>query len=191
VFRAVFDHAGSRFVLLAHEHAAGPEQAKNADRKLLRDVARGGEAEPFRPRASSLDPWLDRLNAEWSEGCRNTAPSCRVDCGGGLSGVVACRDRAGGPKAPRALARLLTSARDRLTRAEALIVATAERPAPDIVAARELVDAFQALIRKRGGDGLEAWIDAALTSPVASFAKGVAADRAAVFAAIQQPWSNG
>jgi transposase len=93
--------------------------------------------------------------------------------------------------APRALARLLTSGRDRLTRAEAMIVATAERAAPDIVAARGLVDAFQALIRKRDSDGLEAWIDAALASPVASFAKGVAADRAAVSAAIQQPWSNG
>lgn len=78
-----------------------------------------------------------------------------------------------------------------MARPEALIVATAERAAPEIVAARCLIDAFHALIRKRDGDGLDAWIDAALTSPVESFAKGIAADRAAVVAAIRRPWSNG
>ena len=42
-------------------------------RKLVRDICRGGQAEPFRPRANSLDRWLDRLNAEWNSGCRNGA----------------------------------------------------------------------------------------------------------------------
>jgi transposase len=173
-------------------------------RKLVRDVIRGGATEPFRPRASSLDPWLDRLNTERGQGCRNGAELWRRLRGSGFPGSLrvvsewATRrrrdDAAAAPArspAPRALARLLTSARDRLTRAEALIVATAERAAPDIVAARGLVDGFHALIRKRDVDGLDAWIAAALASPVASFARGVAADRSAVAAAIATPWSNG
>ena len=92
---------------------------------------------------------------------------------------------------PRALARLLTLARDKLTRTEAIIVATVEREVPAIVAARDAVDAFHRLLRSRHGDGLGPWIEAALASPVASFAKGVIADRAAVAAAIETPWSNG
>lgn len=173
-------------------------------RKLVRDVVRGGAAEPFRPRASSLDPWLDRLAAEWSGGCRNGTELWRRLRGVGFPGSLrvvtewATRRRrdedAGAPPrcpAPRALARLLTTARDRLTQAEALIVATVERAAPEIVAARDGADAFHALIRKRDAAGLDAWIETALASPVASFAKGVAADRAAIAAAIAQPWSNG
>ena len=105
------------------------------------------------------------------------------------------RDEASGAPArcpaPRPLARLLATARDRLTRAEALIVAIVERAAPDIVAAHDVVDAFHALIRKRDPSGLDAWISAALASPVASFAKGVTADRAAIAAAIELPWSSG
>jgi len=114
-------------------------------RKLVRDVIRGGATEPFRPRASSLEPWLDRLNAEWSEGCRSGAELWRRLRGSGFPGSIrvvtewATRrrrdDAAAAPArcpAPRALARLLTSARDTLTRAEALIVATAERAAPDV-----------------------------------------------------------
>jgi transposase len=173
-------------------------------RKLVRDVVRGGAADPFRPRASTLDPWLDRLSAEWSGGCRNGAELWRRLRGRGFPGSLRVvtewatrrrRDEASGAPArcpaPRALARLLTIARDKLTRAEALIVAIAERAAPDIVAARDVVDAFHALIRKRDPSGLDAWISTALASPVASFAKGVAADRAAIAAAIEQPWSNG
>jgi transposase len=173
-------------------------------RKLVRDVVRGGAADPFRPRASSIDPWLDRLAAEWGGGCRNGAELWRRLRVAGFPGSLRVvtewatrrrRDEAVGAPArcpaPRALARLLTTARDKLTRAEALIVATAERATPEISADRDLVDAFHALIRKRDGAGLDAWIHTALASPVASFARGVAADRAAVAAAIEQPWSNG
>lgn len=173
-------------------------------RKLVRDVVRGGHAEPFRPRACSLEPWLDRLNAEWRGGCRNGAELWRRLRAAGFPGSLrvvtewATRQRraeaSGAPSrcpAPRALARLLTTARDKLTRAEAVIVATAEGAVPDLVAARGVADAFHALIRARDGAGLDAWIETALASPLESFAKGVAADRAAIAAAIETPWSNG
>lgn len=92
---------------------------------------------------------------------------------------------------PRALARLLTLARDKLTRTEAIIVATVEREIPAVVAAREAVNAFHQLLRSRRADGLGPWIEAAIETPVASFAKGVITDRDAVAAAIELPWSNG
>ncbi len=173
-------------------------------RKLLRDVLRGGRGEPFRPRASSLEPWLDRLNTEWGHGCRNGAELWRRLRAAGFAGSLRVvteratrrrRDdataRPGRCPAPRALARLLTLARDRLTRAEAVIVATVEHAVPPLVVAREAVDAFHGLIRGRDPSQLEPWLETAVSSPVGGFARGVAADRDAVSAAIAPPWSNG
>ena len=172
-------------------------------RTLVRDVVRGGRAEPFRPRASSLEPWLDSLNAEWDGGCRNGAELWRRLRADGFPGALrvvtewATRRRRDEGSAParcpgsRTLARLLTLARDTLTRAEAIVVAAVTRAVPEIIAARETVDAFHRLIRSREADGLDPWIEAALASPVASFARGVVADRAAVAAAIALKWSNG
>jgi len=93
--------------------------------------------------------------------------------------------------APRTFARLLSSARGKLTRNESIIVAIAERAAPELVTARGIVDDYQDLIRKHQADDLATWLERALSSPVASFAKGNAADYAAVAAAITSPWSNG
>ena len=173
-------------------------------RKLVREVVRGGHTDPFRPRASSLEPWLDRLQTEWEAGCHNGAELWRRLRAAGFPGSLrvvaewATRrrrdDRDASPSrcpAPRGLARLLSSARDKLTRNEAIIVAIAERAVPELVTARGIVDEFQDLIRKRQTGGLAAWVERALASPVASFAKGIEADYAAVTAAITSPWSNG
>ena len=91
----------------------------------------------------------------------------------------------------RTLARLLTLARDKLNRTEAIIVANVSQAVPEIVAAREIIDAFHRLLRSGETDGLEPWLEAALSSPGASFARGVATDHDAVAAAIALPWSNG
>ena len=173
-------------------------------RQLVRDLVRGGQTDPFRPRSSSLEPWLDRLGAEWAGGCRNGAELWRRLRAGGFTGSLRVvtewatrrrRDEAAtAPRrrpAPRALARLMTLAREKLTAAEAVIVAVVERVAPALVAARERIEAFHRMIRARRADGLAAWLTAAAASPVASFAKGIAADRAAVSAAITLQWSNG
>lgn len=52
------------------------------------------------------------------------------------------------------------------------------------------VDAFHRLLRSGDAAGPDLWIKTALESPVASFAKGIVADKAAVAAAIELPWSN-
>ena len=73
----------------------------------------------------------------------------------------------------------------------AVCVSTIERALPSLAKARDLVERFQAMIRGRKDETLETWIDAAMASPLASFAAGVRADRDAVAAAIVEPWSNG
>jgi transposase len=173
-------------------------------RKVVRDIVRGGRTEPFRPRASLLEPHLEWLAAEWEGGCRNGAELWRRLRARGVSGSLrvvtewATRRRrdevAGAPRrcpSARSLARMMTIARDRLSRSELATVAAVEHAVPGLVLARELVDRFQSLIRKRDPGALDRWIADAAVSAIASFAKGVADDRSAVAAAIEEPWSNG
>ncbi len=91
----------------------------------------------------------------------------------------------------RRLARLLLLGRTQLARVEAVLVATIESALPSLAKARELVERFQAMIGGRKDETLAAWIDAAMASPLASFAGGIRADQNAVAAAIVEPWSNG
>jgi len=58
-----------------------------------------------------------------------------------------------------------------------------------IATARDLVEVFHAMVRE--SEDLEAWIATAGTSLLKSFAAGLDADRAAVHAALTEPWSNG
>ena len=71
------------------------------------------------------------------------------------------------------------------------MIAAIEAGAPTLVAARDLIDRFHIMIRRKAGRDLDPWIEEAKPSLVASFANGIARDRAAVRAAIISPWSNG
>ena len=85
----------------------------------------------------------------------------------------------------------MTMARDHLSKSDAVIVTAIESGAPALVVARDLVDRFQGMNRKKARDHLEPWIAEAATSLIASFAAGIRKDRNAVAAAITEPWSNG
>ena len=91
----------------------------------------------------------------------------------------------------RAVARLMTICRDDFSKSQTVTVAAIEGGLPQLVEAREVVAAFQAMIRKKSLADLEPWLERARSSLVAAFAKGVAKDRAAVSAAISLSWSNG
>jgi transposase len=84
----------------------------------------------------------------------------------------------------------MTTKRDHLTKAETVTVAAIEQGVP-MLDARALVDRFHAMIRKKAEIALEPWIDESKRSLIASFATGIVKDKAAVHAAIMQPWSNG
>jgi transposase len=68
---------------------------------------------------------------------------------------------------------------------------TGEGGVPLLAEAREIIAAFQAMIRKKSLADLEPWLERARSSLVASFANGVIKDQAAVSAAITSHWSNG
>ena len=175
-------------------------------RKVVRDVVRGGRTDIFRVRTSSLEPFLTRLDAEWTAGCRNGAELFRRLRSTGYAGgprVVAewttrrRRIEAAPTEAPiappsaRSIARLMTNARDQISRADAVTVTVIEQAVPQLVSGRDLLDRFQHMIRSKVGSGLEVWIKDAASSLMASFARGIAADQRAVAAAIVEPWSNG
>ena len=175
-------------------------------RKLVRQVVRGERTDVFRVRQSSLDAHLPLLDELWGAGCRNGAELWRRLQAKGFRGSLrvvsewATRrrraERASDQqlhKVPsaRTIARLMTTARDHLSKADSVTIAAIEAGAPMLVEARGLTDRFHALIRKRTASDLEPWLNDASTSLIASLASGITRDRAAVSAAISEPWSNG
>jgi transposase len=175
-------------------------------RKLVRAVLRNREDEVFRSRTGSLEPWLPRLEEGWAGGCRNGAELWRRIRDEGFGGCLrvvtewATRRRrserpdggaAGRVPPARTIARAMLAGRDRLARAEAVMVAAVEAAVPALAAARDLVDRFHRMVRARTPDALPAWITDAIGSVLASFGRGIADDQAAVHAALTEPWSNG
>lgn len=128
-----------------------------------------------------------------SEGARLPgllAPGRRMD------GATASRREAANQQlqkafSARTIARLMTIARDQLSKAESVTVAAIEAGAPALTEALKLVEQFQTMIRKKIALDLDLRIIEAKESLIASFALGLMKDKAAVSAAISEPWSNG
>ena len=72
-----------------------------------------------------------------------------------------------------------------------MTVAAIEERLPDLVEARDVIENFHGMLRRKSLGDLEAWIERAAKSLVASFANGVIRDRAAIQNAINSQWSNG
>jgi transposase len=175
-------------------------------RKLVRQVIRGEHHDVFRTRQSSLDQHLPWLDDQWEAGCRNGAELWRRLKARGFRGSLrvvgewTTRRRRSEkvdveslqriPSA-RTIARLMTVGRDTLSKAETIIVAAVEAGVPTLVEAREIVAQFHLMIRRGAAAELSPWIERARASLVASFARGVTIDEAAVRAAITSRWSNG
>jgi transposase len=177
-------------------------------RGLVRQVVRGGRTDVFRSRTGSLGPFLKQLDADWTSGCHNGAALWRrvkaAGFAGGLRVVTewATRRRkeeaapggdAGARKLPsaRGIARMMTTERALPSKTVARTMAVIEAAVPALVLARDLMDQFHGMIRRRASADLEPWIAVATQSLLASFANGIIADRAGVQAALTQPWSNG
>jgi len=175
-------------------------------RGLARKVLRGERSDVFRVRESSLEVHLPWLDAQWAIGSRNGADLWRQLKQQGFRGCLrvvaewAARRRQADKadigaisRAPsaRTIARLMTVGRDGLSKSQTVIVAAIERGAPSLVHAREVIAAFQAMVRRRLLVDLDPWLERAQTSLVAPFANGIIKDKAAVSAAISSNWSNG
>lgn len=85
----------------------------------------------------------------------------------------------------------MLSLRDQLSGEDAITVAIIEKGLPVLAAARGLVERFHQMVRQSDRGALLGWISEAAGSVLSSFAKGLAADHAAVVAALTEPWSNG
>jgi transposase len=175
-------------------------------RGLVRKVLRGQRSDVFRVRESSLELHLQWLDEQWTTGQRNATELWRRLKRQGFRGCLrvvsewAARRRQAEKvdssvlsRAPsaRTIARLMTIGRDGLSKAETITIAAIEGGVPLLVQAREIIAAFQAMVRKKSLADLERWLEQARSSLVASFANGVIKDQAAVSAAITSPWSNG
>lgn len=126
-----------------------------------------------------------RLTQQGFRGCLSSPSGRRAV--GGRTGPKGALSRAA---SARTIARLITVGRDRLSKTETITVAAIEAAVPLLVEAREIITAFQAMVRKKSLAVLEPWLERARASLVASFAKGVVKDQAAVSAAITSSWSN-
>lgn len=167
---------------------------------------RGQRLDVFRIRPSSLNSWLPWLNARWEEGARNALALWReMKAKGfrGQSGVISQwaqrrrlaekANRIGLARTPsaRVIARLMTTARNDLAKAEAILVAATEGNVPELVVARSVIGDIQSMIRLKNARKLDDRLAAAKDSLMGSFAGSLARGLAAVRNAIISPWSNG
>jgi len=91
----------------------------------------------------------------------------------------------------RTIARFMTNGRDKLSKAETVLIAAIESGLSQLVVAREIISDFHLMIRTKAVAAMTLWMERAADSLVASFGRGVRKDQAAVRAAITSPWSNG
>lgn len=85
------------------------------------------------------------------------------------------------------IARMMTSGRHHLSKADSICVAQIEHALPQLAQGRLLLDAFTSMIRNGEESGLAAWLDQAKTPGLAVFARGLSADLDAVAAALREP----
>ena len=157
-------------------------------RGLVRQIIRGHRTDVFRVRLSTLDSYLPWLDAQWAGGCRKGAELWRRMKARGFHGssrVVsewATRRRRAEKasdqnlqKVPsaRTIARLMTMARDHLSKADSVTVAAIEAGVLALVEARTLVERVHAMIRMKIEADLEPWIAEVSASLLASFAAGL------------------
>lgn len=135
----------------------------------MRRIVRGQRSEVFRTRQSSLEEMLPWLDAQWDAGKRNATELWRTMRSRGFRGSLrvvsewATRRRraekadagtlARIPSA-RTIARFMTNARDKLSKAETVLIAAIESGLPQLVKAREIISEFHQMIRTKAVAGM-------------------------------------
>lgn len=171
-------------------------------------------------RPSILDPYLAYLQQRWAEGCHNGAQLYRDIKGQGYTGSKslvgrwvadqrrglprkrreAATSNSGKGQPPvrrwsvRRVAWLLLRAPNALTSDDQAALDRVLEASPAILCAYQLAQDFQKIVRQRASDAFEPWLQEVAGSGVPAlqtFAAGLERDKAAVFAALTLPWSNG
>lgn len=175
-------------------------------RNFVRRILRGQRSDIFRTRQNSLEIYLPWLDDQWEAGNRNAADLWRRLKAQGFKGCLRVVGEWAGRRqraeraddrclqcipSARTIAHHMTTGRDHLTKSEAITIAALEEKVPALVEARSLTVEFQSMIRAKSEGQLAPWLARASQSLIASFARGILSDEAAVRAAIASPWSNG
>ena len=176
-------------------------------RGTVRRIVRGERNDVFRPRQSALAPFEPMLDDLWDGGCRNGAELHRRLQAAGFTGglrvvtewatrrrheaAAAEKQKARTCPSARTLAKMMTTHRDGDSRRQIMLMAVVAKATPELVAARDQLDAFHAIVRDRKCGALETWLADAQAGPLASFVAGIRADLPAVDAALREPWSSG
>jgi transposase len=182
-----------------------------AERKTVRSWLRLGHAPLWRKpkRIGGLDPHMPFLEQRWAEGCHNAAQLWRELVVRGFSGrpttvrawATGRRQATGsvyaGPARPvwqlparRGLARLLMADTDALGETERAFVVQLLTDAPDLAEAVAAAKNLRRVLRREGGEGLEAALAAAERTSLAGFVSGLRRDADAVQAALDLPWTT-
>ncbi len=162
-------------------------------------------------RSPTLAPFVPYLEGRWQAGCTNISQLCREIEAQGYSAsrslvwqaLLAWREPRPSPAERRRQRRQTRrlSARwlclrppEQLDAEEQLALQHLLEADAELARGHALVQAFRRIVRERGADHLDAFLDTAQASglpPFMSFARGIAGDRAAVNVALTLPWSNG
>lgn len=184
----------------------------------LRTIQRFAQAPDFTARKhrtrppGQLAPHRSYLKERLQQGCRNAAQLWRELQEQGFTGSYSAvyawiaerhprtpegaldPQRQGPVPTPRAVTWWLVRSPERLTTEQASFLEQLQERCPEIAHARELVQDFFAIARKREGDRLEDRVTRALdtgAAPLRSFALGLRRDWEAVVAGLTVAWSNG
>ena len=134
-------------------------------RGLVRQVLRGQRSDIFRSRESSLEPYLEWLDAHWGADSQNGTELWRRLRSQGFRGSRRVSEWATGRRradktgaksltciaSARTIARLLTTNRDNLTKSETVTIAAIESGVPFLVAARDIIADFHLMVRRKAG----------------------------------------
>ena len=199
-------------------------QQMDLDRNTVRKYAVAEsfpERQPRQPRRSVLDAYKPYLLQRWNEGCRTGTVLwheleqkgyrgkrvtvfryvSRLRAAHGLppkkrklatAGQVVEQRRLS--TTPRSLAWLVLRRSEKLDEIEQQLVVQLRELHPELDEAVMLSQEFARLVRERGANELDAWLERATASSLASFrgfAMGVRRDYAAVAAGLSEEWSSG
>ena len=179
------------------------------DRRTIRRWTRAAGFPERKPvfRTTSIDEYRSYLDQRWEEGCHNASQLWREIRDGGFKGMSSIvRNwirQHHGPKAARLRGELIAPPPVRVSARQTVwqILKESEsskpyldelfRRSPEVASAVAVAREFFRMVRKRDAAQWEPWRQSAFNSPLASFAKYLCRDEAAVRAALEHAWSNG
>jgi transposase len=179
------------------------------DRRTVRRWTRAGGFPERKPvfRSSSIEPYREFLDRRWQEGCHNASQLWREMRSQGFTGMSSIvRNwirRRHGPKALRYIALPLSPPPARVSprhtawqilkpsESDQPYLAELYRRSPEIAATADVAQEFFRIVKQRDIAAWSKWCDSAKGTPLASFAKHLCRDEAAVRAALTHSWSNG